>query len=227
MPQLNPIRVRRDTAANWTATNPTLNSGEPGLETDTNKLKFGDGATTWNALSYYGGAAATQAQVTAGTSATTFVSPLRLANTKSSVLLTLTPIASLAANTITTIAISANSPLGTASTDMTINASSVTINTAGRYRFSMAGYVNVTTSGAGQAGAFIEIDRNGLSVREALSGSTSYTGVASTTSAYNSISDVDDFAAGDVITFNAAVFSPVFTSSNFTPTGKACLERIA
>lgn len=47
------IQVRRDTAANWTAANPTLAQGEPGLETDTLYLKFGDGATAWNALAYY------------------------------------------------------------------------------------------------------------------------------------------------------------------------------
>lgn len=47
------IQVRRDLAANWTATNPTLAQGEMGLETDTLKLKFGNGATAWNALGYY------------------------------------------------------------------------------------------------------------------------------------------------------------------------------
>lgn len=43
---------RRDTAANWTAANPTLASGEFGYETDTGKLKLGDGATAWNSLPY-------------------------------------------------------------------------------------------------------------------------------------------------------------------------------
>ena len=41
---------RRDTAANWTAVNPVLLSGEWGFETDTRKLKIGDGVTAWNAL---------------------------------------------------------------------------------------------------------------------------------------------------------------------------------
>jgi len=45
---------RRDTAANWTAVNPVLLSGEWGLETDTRKLKIGDGVTAWNALAYNG-----------------------------------------------------------------------------------------------------------------------------------------------------------------------------
>lgn len=46
------FRFRRDTAANWTAANPVLALGEPGLETDTRKVKYGDGATAWTALAY-------------------------------------------------------------------------------------------------------------------------------------------------------------------------------
>lgn len=48
------IQLRRDTAATWTSANPTLASGEVGLETDTNKIKFGDGTTAWTSLGYYG-----------------------------------------------------------------------------------------------------------------------------------------------------------------------------
>lgn len=44
---------RRDTAANWTSANPTLASGEFGYETDTKRLKIGDGATAWNSLDYH------------------------------------------------------------------------------------------------------------------------------------------------------------------------------
>ena len=47
------IQLRRDTSANWTSVNPTLAQGEMGLETDTNKFKFGDGVTAWNSLSYF------------------------------------------------------------------------------------------------------------------------------------------------------------------------------
>jgi hypothetical protein len=46
------IQVRRGTAAQWTSTNPTLAAGEFGFETDTNKLKCGNGATAWNSLAY-------------------------------------------------------------------------------------------------------------------------------------------------------------------------------
>ena len=46
------IQLRRDTAANWTSTNPTLASGEMGFETDTNLFKIGTGSAAWTALSY-------------------------------------------------------------------------------------------------------------------------------------------------------------------------------
>ena len=46
------IQVRRDTAANWTANNPTLATGEIGFETNTGKLKVGTASTAWNSLPY-------------------------------------------------------------------------------------------------------------------------------------------------------------------------------
>lgn len=48
------FKQRADTAANWTATNPTLASAEIGVETDTGKFKIGDGKTAWKTLSYKG-----------------------------------------------------------------------------------------------------------------------------------------------------------------------------
>ena len=49
------ILLRRDAEANWLYNNPVLMSGEPGYETDTGKLKIGDGQTPWSALDYYTG----------------------------------------------------------------------------------------------------------------------------------------------------------------------------
>jgi hypothetical protein len=46
------IQLRRDTSSNWSSINPVLSLGEPGFETDTNKIKFGDGTSAWNSLSY-------------------------------------------------------------------------------------------------------------------------------------------------------------------------------
>ena len=44
------IKTRRGTAAEWSAANPTLAAGEPGYETDTGILKYGDGVTAYNSL---------------------------------------------------------------------------------------------------------------------------------------------------------------------------------
>ena len=46
------IIQRHDTAANWASANPVLAQGEMGIEDDTRKFKFGDGATAWAGLPY-------------------------------------------------------------------------------------------------------------------------------------------------------------------------------
>jgi hypothetical protein len=46
------LQFRRGTASQWTAANPTLFSGEVGVETDTKLIKIGDGSTAWNSLVY-------------------------------------------------------------------------------------------------------------------------------------------------------------------------------
>jgi hypothetical protein len=48
-------KQRRDTAANWTAADPTLLAGELGYETDTGYWKVGDGSTAWTSLAYIPG----------------------------------------------------------------------------------------------------------------------------------------------------------------------------
>lgn len=51
------FQLRRGTAAEWTSANPVLASGEQGYETDTRKIKIGDGTSAWNALPYFAGSA--------------------------------------------------------------------------------------------------------------------------------------------------------------------------
>jgi hypothetical protein len=46
------IKTRHDTAANWLSVNPLLALGEAGFETDTRKVKYGDGVTVWSDLLY-------------------------------------------------------------------------------------------------------------------------------------------------------------------------------
>jgi hypothetical protein len=46
------IQLRRGSAAAWSSQNPVLSAGEFGLETDTFKMKMGDGSTSWESLGY-------------------------------------------------------------------------------------------------------------------------------------------------------------------------------
>ena len=46
------FQVKRGTAARWEELNPILNTGEPGFEMDTFKLKIGNGSTPWKELPY-------------------------------------------------------------------------------------------------------------------------------------------------------------------------------
>lgn len=48
------IQLKRDSAADWTSNNPTLEAGRLGIEYDTGRFKIGDGTTAWTSLPYYG-----------------------------------------------------------------------------------------------------------------------------------------------------------------------------
>lgn len=50
------ISQRSDTTAGWAAANPILFPGEIGIESDTARVKHGDGTSTWNQLPYWTGA---------------------------------------------------------------------------------------------------------------------------------------------------------------------------
>ena len=49
------ILFRRDLAATWTSVDPVLSAGEIGLESDTDKIKLGDGTSSWTELDYFYG----------------------------------------------------------------------------------------------------------------------------------------------------------------------------
>ena len=48
------IQLKHGLAANWADKNPVLLAGEIGIETDTLKMKVGDGTSNWKALGYLG-----------------------------------------------------------------------------------------------------------------------------------------------------------------------------
>lgn len=49
------VQLRHDASANWTSANPLLLQGEIGIETDTNRMKLGDGINRWQTLPYFPG----------------------------------------------------------------------------------------------------------------------------------------------------------------------------
>jgi hypothetical protein len=57
------FQLRRGKAASWSKNNPILALAEPGYETDTGKIKYGDGITPWNELKYFG---ANEAMIASG-----------------------------------------------------------------------------------------------------------------------------------------------------------------
>ena len=48
------IQVRNDLAQQWAIANPILSDGEPGAESDTGRLKIGNGVDRWLDLPYVG-----------------------------------------------------------------------------------------------------------------------------------------------------------------------------
>lgn len=52
MPRKNNIQIRKGTSPEWNSANSVLASGEPGFETDTLRLKIGNGTTAWSGLNY-------------------------------------------------------------------------------------------------------------------------------------------------------------------------------
>ena len=66
------IQIRNDLAATWTEKNPVLLKGEMGIETDTRKIKIGDGLNKWSALGYSGADVADIEKVIADNRDTTY-----------------------------------------------------------------------------------------------------------------------------------------------------------
>jgi len=140
------IQVRRGTAAQWTSTNPTLASGEFGFETDTGKIKIGNGSTAWTGLSYTGAATGTVTSVIASTGLTggTITSTGTIA-IDTSVTADLTTAQTLTNKTLTTPVITQ----GQATPSFTTNAYTLVAGDAGKLLIasnsSTAGTINIPT----------------------------------------------------------------------------------
>lgn len=71
--QIKRFLLRRGTAAQWTSENPILLEGEQGYETDTGKLKIGDGILSWTSLGYFTPSLGAVTSVSGKTGAVTLV----------------------------------------------------------------------------------------------------------------------------------------------------------
>ena len=93
MPNMINTRVQHkyDTAANWTSNNPTLLAGEIGIESDTNKIKIGDGVKNWKNLPYIDDSKLDKVTTTAGNQRAYIITTDGKASTKAITCATLTP----------------------------------------------------------------------------------------------------------------------------------------
>jgi len=144
MPVVTQVQVRRGTASQWTSANPTLASGEWGYETDTGKVKIGNGSTAWNSLGYTGagdieGVTASTGLSGGGTSGTVTLS------IDTSVTADLSTAQTLTNKTLTTPTITQ----GTATPSFTTNAYTLVAGDAGKLLLASngatAGTVNIPT----------------------------------------------------------------------------------
>lgn len=190
------ITVRKGTVASWTAANPVLDAGELGAETDTGRLKIGDGATAWTSLPYVG--------------------------IRDSLIVTVGAVASLGNNVLTDLALSGGSSKGNASA-FTVGATGITINKAGRYRAGFAGFVTVnhTLGAAINAQAQIWLGGSLLtrSVLDIFDSSSSASHGACVATEF-------DATAGAVCKFSVVATSTGFTSASFSPQSTGYLSRI-
>jgi hypothetical protein len=178
------IQVRRGTASQWTSTNPTLAAGEWGFESDTGKVKIGNGSTAWNSLGYTGagdieGVTAGTGISGGGTSGTVTVSidtsvtaDLSTAQTLTNKTLT-APVINLALNAQTgttyTFALSDNGKLVTASN---ASAQTYSIPTNATTAFPTGTQINIIQIGAGQ-----------VTIQAASSGTTTVSSTGATATA--------------------------------------------
>jgi len=162
MPVVTQVQVRRGTASQWTSANPTLASGEWGFETDTGKVKIGNGSTAWNSLGYTGagdieGVTASTGLSGGGTSGTVSLSIDTAVTADLSTAQTLTnktltdPKINLALNAQTgttyTFALTDNGRLVTASN---ASAQTYSIPTNASVAFPVGTQINIIQIGAGQ-----------------------------------------------------------------------------
>jgi hypothetical protein len=61
------LQFRKGTSTEWSNANTVLANGEPAFETNTSRLKIGNGSTGWNSLSYVAGSGGSSVSITGST----------------------------------------------------------------------------------------------------------------------------------------------------------------
>lgn len=182
------IQVRRGTASQWTSTNPVLASGEWGYETDTGKVKIGNGSSAWNSIGYTGATSGTVTSITAGTglSGGTITTSGTIAI--DSTVATLTGSQTLTNKTLTTPIITQ----GQSTPSFTTNAYTLVAGDAGQVLLasngSTAGTINIPTNAttAFAVGTQITVLQTGsgqLTIQAASSGTTTVLSTGATAAA--------------------------------------------
>lgn len=72
------VQLRHDSSTNWTTANTKLLSGEIGVETDTGRMKLGNGLTNWNLLPYFPPDTGLSSAFDGGTPFSTFGTPANI-----------------------------------------------------------------------------------------------------------------------------------------------------
>ena len=148
------IQLRRGTASQWTAANTLLAQGEIGLETDTSKLKLGDGSTLWNSLSYFsagsGVTAVTATSPVASSGGLTPVISMPAATTSVSGYLTSTDWTTFngkGSGTVTSVAATAGTGISVSGSPITTSGTLTITNTAPDQTVALTAGTGISTSG--------------------------------------------------------------------------------
>ena len=155
------IQLRRDLASNWTSANTLLAEGEIGYETNTGKLKIGDGVNTWNSLAYWESGASTlptQTAVVTATGASSLVTGISLHNVSNeSILLTASAAVGLSTMTLALAGAVKTIIAGDANVTLIQNSASVT---GGTLNMNAPVGINLPLQ-AGDVISFVNVGGNG------------------------------------------------------------------